>query len=113
MRMRIRAFLLMCLMAAAAYTALGAYQSIRSPWESELPGEVYRSLVSHAEQAKFYLRAQEGRIAVFPNRRGAAAERITSIELSTLRAADRAMLLRGIPAADWHSLLLLLEDLGS
>ncbi len=113
MRTRIRAFFLMCLMVAAAWTALGAYRSIRSPWDSELPGDLYRSLTSQAEQAKFYLRAQEGRIAVYPNRRGAAPEKITGIELSTLRAADRAMLLHGIPAADRQSLLQLLEDLGS
>lgn len=110
---RIRAFLLMCLMAAAAYFALGAYWSIRSPWESELPVELYRSMLSESDGAMFFLRAQSGRVAVYPNRRGAAPEKITAIELSTLRAADRAMLLRGIPAADRQSLLMLLEDLGS
>ena len=113
MRTRIRAFFLMCLMAAAAYAALGAYRSIRGPWDSALPTEIYRSLSGQSEQAKFLLRAQGGRIAVFPNRRGAAPERITSIELSTLRAADRAMLQRGIPAADRQRVLELLEDLGS
>ena len=51
MRTRIRAFFLMCLMVAAAWTALGAYRSIRSPWDSELPGDLYRSLTSQAEQA--------------------------------------------------------------
>lgn len=113
MRTRIRVFFLLCLMTAAAYTALAAYHSIRSPWESALPSELYRSLSGEAEQASFVLRAQAGRIAVYPNRRGASPERVTAIELSTLRAADRAMLQHGIPAADRQSLLQLLEDLGS
>ena len=113
MRMRIRAFLLMCLMVAAVYTALAALRSIRSPWDCALPTEIYRDLTRRADRAKFLLRAQEGRVAVFPNRRGAGPERVTAIELSTLRAADRAMLQRGIPAEDRQSLLQLLEDLGS
>lgn len=113
MRTRIRAFFLMCLMTAAVYAALGAYRSIRSPWDSALPTEVYRSLTRQADQARFLLRAQAGYVAVYPNRRGAGPERVTAIELSTLRAADRAMLQRGIPAADRQSLLQLLEDLGS
>ncbi len=113
MRTRIRAFFLMCLMAAAARTGLAAYESIRSPWAGALPGELYRSLSENAAQAKYYLRVREGRVAVYPNRRGAPPEELTAIELSTLRAADRAMLQQGIPAADRQSLLQLLEDLGS
>ncbi len=113
MKMKLRVYLLVCMMAAAARTGLAAYQSIRSPWESALPGELYRSLSERAEEAEYCLRAQEGRVAVYPNRRGAQPERVTAIELSTLRAADRAMLQHGIPAADRQSLLQLLEDLGS
>lgn len=113
MKMRIRAFFLMCLMAAAAYTGLAAFRSIRSPWDGALPAEVYRALTDRADRACYLLRAQEGRVAVYPNRRGAGPEAVTAIELSTLRAADCAMLQRGIPAADRQSLLQLLEDLGS
>lgn len=113
MRTRIRAFLLMCLMAAAAWTALTAYRSIRSPLESALPVELYRSLTGGVSEARYVLRAQDGRVAVYPNRRGAGPESVTAIELDTLRTADRAMLQRGIPAADRQSLLQLLEDLGS
>lgn len=113
MRTRIRAFFLMCLMTAAAWFALGAYRSIRGPWDSALPDELYRSMLSEADSAMFFLREQGGRVAVYPGRRSAAPERITGIELSTLRAADRAMLRRGIPAADRQSMLQLLEDLGS
>jgi hypothetical protein len=43
MKMRIRAFFLMCLMAAAAYTGLAAFRSIRNPWDGALPAEVYRA----------------------------------------------------------------------
>lgn len=113
MKMRIRGFLLLCLMAAAARTALGAYQSIRGPWDSALPAELYDSLLRGADEAAYVLRAQDGRVAVYPRRRSAAPEQITAIELETLRSADRAMLQRGIPAADRQSLLMLLEDLGS
>ena len=113
MKTRIRAFLLMCLMAAALWTARAAFQTIRGPWEGALPDEVYRGLLRGAAEPRYYLRAQEGRVAVYPRRRSAGPERVTGIELMTLRAADRAMLQHGIPAADRQSLLLLLEDLGS
>ncbi|MBR5343166.1 MAG: hypothetical protein IK149_04650 [Oscillospiraceae bacterium] len=109
---RIRAFLLMCLVAAAGRTALGAVESIRAPLESELPAEIYEALRQRAGSPAYVLRAQDGRVAVCPAGRGEARE-LTAIELSTLRSADRAMLRRGIPAADRRSLLLLLEDLGS
>lgn len=113
MKTRIRVFLLLCLMALAAWAALGAFRSIRPPREAGLPDELYRSLSAGAAQAEYLLRGQNGYLAVFPNRRGAEPERVTAIALSTLRAADRAMLERGIPAADRQSLLQLLEDLGS
>ena len=113
MRTRIRAFLLMCLMAAAAYSALGAWESIRSPWDSTLSADACRDLLRQTDQAKFYLRAHDGYIAVYPNRRGAGPERITRIEIITLRTEDQALLSRGIPASDRQNMLQLLEDLGS
>lgn len=111
--MRFRIFLLLCLATAAVGMAVGAFRSIRGPWDSMLPAEYYSSLIGDAEQARYVLRARDGYVAVFPNRRSAPPERITSIELSTLRSADRAMLRRGIPAADRPGMLQLLEDLGS
>ncbi|MBR0354674.1 MAG: hypothetical protein IJK35_04840 [Oscillospiraceae bacterium] len=113
MRTRIRAFLLMCLMAAAGRTALDAFHSIRPPADSALPAAVYEALRREAEHPAYLLRAQDGYVAVCPARKTGAAPERTGIELATLRAADRAMLRRGIPAADRRSLLLLLEDLGS
>ncbi len=113
MGIRIRLFLLALLLAAAAFSAFSAFQSIRGPWDNALPDEIYRSLTREAGDAAYMLRVKDGRVAVYPNRRGAAPERITSIELCTLRPEDRAMICRGIPAADRQSLLLLLEDIGS
>ena len=113
MRTQIRAFLLMCLMAASARTALDAFHSIRAPADSALPAELYESLRREAEHPAYVLRAQDGYVAVCPARETGAGPERTRIELGTLRAADRAMLRRGIPAADRRSLLLLLEDLGS
>ena len=113
MKTGIRAFFLMCLMTAAVWTALSAFRSIRGPWDGALPAELYRSMLREAEDAMYVLRPQAGRVAVFSGRRGTRPEQITAIELSTLRAADRAMLQRGIPAADRKSMLQLLEDLGS
>lgn len=110
---KFRVFLLLGLMSAAACSALGAYRSVRPLPSAELPGEVYRGLLADADRAEFLLRGRDGYIAVFPNRRGAEPEELTPIPLSTLRAADRAMLERGIPAANRQSLLQLLEDLGS
>lgn len=110
---RIRAFLLMCLMAAAGRSALSAWQSVRGPAENALPAELYETLRRQAGQPVYYLRAQNGYVAVCPARHGGGQQERTTIELSTLRAADLAMLRRGIPAADRESLLLLLEDLGS
>ena len=74
---------------------------------------VYEALRREAEHPAYLLRAQDGYVAVCPARKTGAAPERTGIELATLRAADRAMLRRGIPAADRRSLLLLLEDLGS
>ena len=113
MGIRIRLFLLALLLAAAVFSACAAFRSIRGPWDDALPDEIYRGLAREAGEAAYMLRVKDGRVAVYPNRRGARPERITSIELSTLRPEDRAMVFRGIPAADRQSLLRLLEDIGS
>ncbi|MCR5663462.1 MAG: hypothetical protein K6G17_01130 [Oscillospiraceae bacterium] len=110
---RVRSFLLACLMAAAALAARRAYASIRPAWERDLPEELLRTLESAGEEAEFVLRGQDGFVAVCPAGRRAKPERITDIELSTLRSADRALLERGIPVSDRRALLELLEDLGS
>ena len=113
MKTRVRVFLLSCLAAAAGFTALSAYQSIRRPWEASLPGELYALMTRDAESAAYLLRSRGGYVIVVPKLRGSEKEQVTAIELSTLRRADRAMLDRGIPAADRRSVLELLEDLGS
>ena len=110
---RIRVFLLSCLVAAAGFTAVSAFRSIRSPWDRALPAGLYEGLTRDAENADFYLRGRGGYIIVVPKLRGAEPEQVTAIELSTLRIADRAMIERGIPAADRSCFLQLLEDLGS
>lgn len=113
MKTRVRVFLLSCLAAAAGFTALGAYQSIRRPWADYLPGELYAGLSRDAENAAYLIRARGGYVVVVPQLHGAEKAQVTAIELNTLRCADRAMLERGIPAADRTTMLQLLEDLGS
>lgn len=113
MALKTRGFLLLCLMGAALWAGLAAFRSIRPADSSALPAEIYRSLSTEADRAEYLLRQRSGYVAVYPNERGAKPEHVTAIALSTLRAADRAMLELGIPAADRPSMLQLLEDLGS
>ncbi len=65
-----------------------------------------------AEDAEFFLREFNGCVAVF-----AAGESspmtTTGIDVRSLREADRALLLSGLPCADRDEVLTLLEDLGS
>lgn len=108
-----RVVLLLTLLLTAVLAAFGAFRSIR-PYRPELlSSETARSLARDTQTAQYLLRGHEGYIAVFPNRRGAAATQTTHIALNSLRSYDQALLQYGLPAADRRSLLLLLEDLGS
>ena len=63
--------------------------------------------------AEYFLKNCDGFVAVYRSTKGRAPESVTAIEIAGLRAADRAMLERGIPVSDRQELLELLEDFGS
>ena len=113
MGFRIKAALLLGLSALAAYSAAEAVGSVRPAWEEQLPGELYDELRDRTEQASYVLRQRDGRIAVFAVGQERKPELTTDIEVEGLRSADRALLEKGIPAADRREVLELLEDLGS
>ena len=113
MRLRLKVALLMCLMATALYTGAEAYRGLRPVRQSQLPEELYARFLARADGAEFYLRDNDGYVAVFAGAKDRQPVTVTGIELSCLRSADRAMVEEGIPVADRRELLLLLEDLGS
>ena len=59
------------------------------------------------------LGAWQGSVAVFDRGDPSVPQYVTDIELSALRAVDRALIERGYPVADRETLQTLLEDLGS
>ena len=111
--MRIKAALLLCLMAAAALTASEAWRTLKVEKGRGIPGDVYEKIISENGEAEFYLRESGGFVAVFQSQRDKTPLTVTGIETSVLRKADRAMLELGIPVSDGQALLMLLEDLGS
>ena len=113
MKLRIRAALLVLLGTAAVYTGLGAAHSLRPASRDALPAEIYARYSSREERAQYFLKSCDGFVAVYKSVKGRMPESVTAIEVASLRAADRAMLERGIPVADREELLELLEDLGS
>ena len=111
--MRIKTALLLCLMSRAALSSCGAYRSLHRVGGPVIPEEVAARFVGREEGAAYFLRDSGGYVAVFPGRRAREPMRVTGIETARLRAADRLLLKKGIPADDSGELLLLLEDLGS
>ena len=113
MRYRARAALLLILGALAAHSAFAAVGSVRAPWDWALPQEIYARLTEREDEAAYLLRSRDGLVAVYEGENRRRPAELTDIEVALLRRADRAMLDRGIPAADREELLMLLEDLGS
>lgn len=113
MGLRIRIGLLVCLSLAAVFTGMEALKTLRPPTADALPETVYAKFGERSESAEFYLKSSGGYVAVFAGQREREPVTVTAIEVSGLRAADRAMLERGIPVGDKKELLELLEDLGS
>lgn len=110
---KIKAALLLCLMSAAGLSVNAAWQDIRrGQLPTQLPTELTVRFAGR-EDAAWYLRESEGRVAVFEGRKAREPAAVTPIETASLRAADRQLLADGIPAADTAELLALLEDLGS
>lgn len=102
----------MCLAAAAAWSAVAAFESLQPPELYALPQEIYADYVAADQQAQYRLEARGNYVAVCSGK-GDKTLLVTDIELNGLRGADRAMIEMGIPVTDRQQLLLLLEDLGS
>ena len=66
-----------------------------------------------APEEQLYLGAWEGSVAIFDGSDSETPRSVTDIELSSLRAADRALIEHGCPVASEEALQALLEDLGS
>ena len=111
--LRLRIALLMCLAAAAAWSAVEAYESLKPPKIYEVPEAVYAEYTTGEENAQYQLKACDGYVAVYSDSRGRSPMSVTAIEVSGLRHTDKLMIERGIPVADRTELLELLEDLGS
>lgn len=111
--MKLKIALLLCLMGAAAFTGLEALHSLRRSPGPSFPEELYAPFARNAESASFFLRQEEGYVAVFPAGRGKEPLRVTGIPLQSLRRVDRAMIQAGLPVRSRTELLQLLEDLGS
>lgn len=62
--------------------------------------------------AAYILKESDGYVAVFSSNPQKVLQ-VTNIQVSSLRAADQALLENGITATDRQALLELLEDLGS
>lgn len=106
--------------ALAALTALllwGAYASASRAAGTVMPGseervrrEIYERF-SDVKNARYCVKERDGYVAVFEN--GAEEPfRRTDIPVALLPGADRAMVRRGMAAADRDALIRLLEDLG-
>lgn len=80
------------------------------PMEEGLPA-VEKKYTSF-DTAAYIVREQNGYVAVFSSNPSQLLE-VTAIPVGTLPKADRALLGRGIAAADRQALLTLLEDLNS
>ena len=113
MMLRLRAALLMCLMAGAVFTGAEACRSLRREKPAQLPLELMARLTDKADSAAYYVRDSGDYVAVFHSQRDRQPLSVTSIEMSALRSVDQEMVRRGIPVEDRRELLRLLEDLGS
>ena len=99
MRSTIRVAACVCLLAVAV--TMAAFTMANLTKETPAPGEMLR------------LGAWQGSVAIFDGGDPGTPRSVTDIELGSLRAADRALIERGVPVASEEELLALLEDLGS
>ncbi len=99
MQSTFRIVLCVCLLAVAV--TMAAFTLADLTREKPAPEETLR------------LGAWQGSVAVFAGGDSGAPTRVTDIDLSTLRATDRALIERGYPVESEEALQALLEDLGS
>lgn len=112
MATKLKILLLVSLCACALWSAVGAARSME-PMQQALPQEVYARFKAQEEQAEYYVGEHEGHVAVYSSRRARRPISVTGIELESLRRADRALMLKGIPICHREQLLEVLEDLSS
>ena len=111
--MKLKLTLLLCLMSAAALCVGGAWRSLNRGGADALPEEVAARFVGRDSSAAYFLRDEDGYVAIYAGRRERSPLLVTRIETAALRGTDRLLLQKGIPVTDSGELLLLLEDLGS
>ena len=99
MRTTIRVILCVCLLALAV--TMAAFTAADLTRQKPAPEDRPR------------LGAWEGSVAVFEGDGSGPPRAVTDIDLSSLRATDRALIERGYPVESEEALLALLEDLGS
>ena len=111
--MKWKTAVLTVLVIGAAASAAGAVRSFAagSHTESAVLPDVEERFTQY-DSAAYILRERNGYVAVFSSNPTQPVE-CTNIAVSSLRKADQLLLQEGIAAADWESVLALLEDLGS
>ena len=88
---------------AAAIVAAGFAITVRAL------GAQPDSAVSQHDASQYVVRAESGKVTVFPNSSG-LPEIETDIDTATLREYDRALLERGIEVEGYENMIGLLED---
>ncbi len=111
MKMRFRAAAVLALALTALCLGVCAVRSAGGP-AAGAPDLGVRT-ESGAQDAEYFLRDCGGYIGVYSAEDPAKPEKVTDIEVSRLRGADRKLLEGGIPVSDRGELLSLLEDFGS
>ncbi len=111
MKTALKLALLAVMVTLALTAAWGALGTIRRT-EERIPAEIYAIYQAKSASARYLLREKDGLVAVYKSGENRPL-RMTGIETTLLRRADRAMLEKGIPAEDLSEVLTLLEDLGS
>lgn len=83
-----------------------------APASAVIPAAALAAVTAEPQPA-YILRAVGEQVCVFAAEEESVPLLRTQISLRHLRQGDREALTRGVPAADWEELLLLLEDYGS
>lgn len=83
-----------------------------APASAVIPAAALAAVTAEPQPA-YVLRAVGEQVFVFAAEEESVPVLRTQISLNHLRQRDREALTRGVPAADWEELLLLLEDYGS
>ena len=100
------------LVSAALTADRGRSREEQDPVGAAIPAAALAAVTAEPQPA-YVLRAVGEQVCVFAAEEESVPLLRTQISLRHLRQRDREALTRGVPAADWEELLLLLEDYGS